>query len=248
MVELKSSEEIAKIKESGRIIAKVLKRMQLEVVPGISTWELDKVAEEMIRAEGAVPSFLGYGGFPGSICTSVNEQVVHGIPSKDVILREGDIIGIDVGAYKNGFHADSARTFSVGKVSAPVAKLLENTRKALYKAIEVVKPGVHLGDVSNAVETYATASGLGIVRDYCGHGVGRKLHEDPCILKYGPKGKGIILKEGMVLAIEPMLNLGCEEVEVLEDQWTVVTADGAYSAHFEHTVAVTKNGALILTE
>ena len=248
MVELKSSEEIAKIKESGRIIAKVLKRMQLEVVPGISTWELDKVAEEMIRAEGAVPSFLGYGGFPGSICTSVNEQVVHGIPSKDVILREGDIVGIDVGAYKNGFHADSARTFSVGKVSAPVAKLLENTRKALYKAIEVVKPGVHLGDVSNAVETYATTSGLGIVRDYCGHGVGRKLHEDPCILNYGPKGKGIILKEGMVLAIEPMLNLGCEEVEVLEDQWTVVTADGAYSAHFEHTVAVTKNGALILTE
>ena len=248
MVELKSSEEIAKIKESGRIIAKVLKRMQLEVVPGISTWELDKVAEEMIRAEGAVPSFLGYGGFPGSICKSVNEQVVHGIPSKDVILREGDIVGIDVGAYKNGFHADSARTFSVGKVSAPVAKLLENTRKALYKAIEVVKPGVHLGDVSNAVETYATTSGLGIVRDYCGHGVGRKLHEDPCILNYGPKGKGIILKEGMVLAIEPMLNLGCEEVEVLEDQWTVVTADGAYSAHFEHTVAVTKNGALILTE
>ncbi len=248
MVELKSSEEIAKIKESGRIIAKVLKRMQLEVVPGISTWELDKVAEEMIRAEGAVPSFLGYGGFPGSICTSVNEQVVHGIPSKDVILREGDIIGIDVGAYKDGFHADSARTFSVGRVSSSVAMLLANTRKALYKAIEVVKPGIHLGDVSNAVETHATASGLGIVRDYCGHGVGRKLHEDPCILNYGPKGKGIILKEGMVLAIEPMLNLGCDEVEVLEDQWTVVTADRAYSAHFEHTVAVTKNGALILTE
>lgn len=247
MIELKSSEEIQKMQASGKVVSKVLKRMQLEVRPGVSTWHLDKIAEEVIRSCGAVPSFLGYGGFPGSICASVNEEVVHGIPSKTKILREGDIVGIDVGAYLNGFHADAALTIPVGKVASEAKRLLEQTQKALNKAIELVKPGIHLGDISNMVETYATAGKLGIVRDYCGHGVGRKLHEDPCVLNYGPKGKGPILKEGMVLAIEPMLNLGGDDVEVLENDWTVVTKDGSYSAHFEHTVAITQNGHIILT-
>lgn len=248
MIELKSSEEIKKMLASGKVVSKVLKTMQTVAVPGISTWELDKIAEEIIRSAGAVPSFLGYGGFPGSICASVNDEVVHGIPSKERILKEGDIIGIDVGAYLNGFHADSALTVPVGKVSGEAKRLLATTKKALYKALELIKPGIHLGDVSHAVETYATEGKLGIVRDYCGHGVGRKLHEDPCVLNYGKKGTGPILKAGMVIAVEPMLNLGGDEVEVLDNDWTVVTADGSLSAHFEHTVAVTETGHLILTE
>lgn len=248
MIELKSSEEIKKMLASGKVVSKVLKTMQTAAVPGISTWELDKIAEEIIRSAGAVPSFLGYGGFPGSICASVNDEVVHGIPSKERILKEGDIIGIDVGAYLNGFHADSALTVPVGKVSGEAKRLLATTKKALYKALELIKPGIHLGDVSHAVETYATEGKLGIVRDYCGHGVGRKLHEDPCVLNYGKKGNGPILKAGMVIAVEPMLNLGGDEVEVLDNDWTVVTADGSLSAHFEHTVAVTETGHLILTE
>ena len=247
MIELKSSEEIEKMLASGKIVSQVLKTMQVEALPGVSTWKLDQIAEEIIRSAGAVPSFLGYGGFPGSICASVNEEVVHGIPSKERILKEGDIIGIDVGAYLNGFHADSALTVPVGKVSGEAKRLLGTTKKALHKAIELIKPGIHLGDVSHAVETYAAEGKLGIVRDYCGHGVGRKLHEDPCVLNYGRKGTGPILKAGMVIAVEPMLNLGGDEVEVLDNDWTVVTSDGSLSAHFEHTVAVTENGHLILT-
>lgn len=248
MIELKSSEDIEKMHAAGRIVSKVLKTMQIEAVPGVSTWKLDQIAEEIIRSAGAVPSFLGYGGFPGSICASVNEEVVHGIPSKTRILREGDVVGVDVGAYLNGFHADAALTVPVGKVSSEAKRLLSTTKKALHKALELIKPGIHLGDVSHEVETYATAGKLGIVRDYCGHGVGRRLHEDPSILNFGKKGSGPILKAGMVLAIEPMLNLGGDDVEVLNDNWTVVTKDGSYSAHFEHTVAVTEKGHLILTD
>lgn len=247
MIELKSSEEIEKMHAAGRIVSKVLKAMQVEAVPGVSTWKLDQIAEEIIRGCGAVPSFLGYGGFPGSICASVNDEVVHGIPSKTRILKEGDIVGIDVGAYLNGFHGDAALTVPVGKVSSEAKRLLEQTQKALNKALELIKPGIHLSDISSAVETYATAGKLGIVRDYCGHGIGRRLHEDPNIPNYGEKGKGPILKAGMTLAIEPMLNLGGDEVEVLNDDWTVVTKDGSLSAHFEHTVAVTEKGHLILT-
>lgn len=248
MIEIKSPAEIEKMQKAGRVVAQVLKAMRTEAVCGVSTWKLDQIAHEIIRSAGAVPSFLGYGGFPASICTSVNEVVVHGIPSKKVILKEGDIVGIDVGAYLNGFHADAALTIAVGKVSGGALKLLADTQKALEKAVSLIKPGIYLGDISNAVETYAKAAELGIVRDFCGHGIGRKLHEEPSIPNYGIKGQGPLLKEGMTLAIEPMLNLGGDEVEVLNDDWTVVTKDGSLSAHFEHTVAVTKNGSLILTK
>ena len=247
MIEIKNSQQLALMKEAGRITGEALYKAGEAVKPGISTKKLDDIVRHHIEKCGAVPSFLGYGGFPGSICASVNEEVVHGIPSKTKILREGDIVGIDVGAYLDGFHADAALTIPVGKVASEAQRLLEQTQKSLNKAIELVKPGIHLGDISNMVETYATAGKLGIVRDYCGHGVGRKLHEEPCVLNYGPKGKGPILREGMVLAIEPMLNLGGDEVEVLDNDWTVVTKDGSYSAHFEHSVAVTENGHIILT-
>lgn len=247
MIELKSPAELAKMQEAGKVVSSVLKVMQVEAVCGVSTWKLNQIAEEIIRANKAVPSFLGYGGFPASICASVNEQVVHGIPSKNVVLKEGDIIGIDVGAYLNGFHADAALTIPVGKVSGGAKRLLEQTQKALQKAISLVKPGVYLGDISHAVETYAAAGKLGVVREYCGHGVGRNLHEEPSIPNWGAAGKGPVLKPGMTLAIEPMLNLGADEVEVLSDQWTVVTKDGSLYAHFEHTVAVTEGGHLILT-
>ena len=247
MIELKSLAEIQKMKAAGKIVSAVLKTMQTEAAPGVSTWRLNQIAEEIIRAAGAVPSFLGYGGFPASICTSVNGQVVHGIPSKKTILKEGDILSVDVGAYLEGFHADAAVTVPVGKVSGGASKLLAQTKAALDKAVSLIKPGIYLGDISNAVETYATAGKLGIVRDYCGHGIGRKLHEEPSIPNFGAKGLGPVLKAGMALAIEPMLNLGGDEVEVLKDGWTVVTKDGGLSAHFEHTVAVTEGGHVILT-
>ncbi|MDR0734740.1 MAG: type I methionyl aminopeptidase [Elusimicrobiota bacterium] len=247
MIELKNKAEIQKMQAAGRIVSNVLRVMQAEAVCGVSTWRLNQIAEEIIRSAGAVPSFLGYGGFPCSICASVNDAVVHGIPSKKVVLKEGDIVGIDVGAYLNGFHADAAMTLPVGKVLGGALGLLAQTKKALDKAVSIIKPGIHLSDISNAVEISAKEGGLGIVRDYCGHGVGRKLHEDPSIPNYGAAGCGPLLKAGMTLAIEPMLNLGGGEVEVLNDGWTVVTKDGSLSAHFEHTVAVTESGHLILT-
>lgn len=247
MIELKSPAELLKMREAGKIVSKVLKAMAMEAKPGVSTRHLDKIAESIIRAEGAVPSFLGYGGFPGSICSSINDVVVHGIPSKKAVLKEGDIIGIDVGAYLNGFHADAATTIPVGKVSGSASGLLATTQKALQKAIELIKPGIHLSDISHTVETIAAEGKLGIVKDYCGHGVGRKLHEDPAVPNYGPAGNGPVLKAGMVIAVEPMLNLGGGAVKVLSDDWTVVTKDGSLSAHFEHTIAVTESGHLVLT-
>jgi methionyl aminopeptidase len=247
MIELKNIAEINKMRAAGRIVSDVLRTMQKEAAPGVSTWRLNQIAEGIIRAAGAVPSFLGYGGFPCSICASVNEEVVHGIPSKKRTIKEGDIISIDVGACLNGFHADAALTIPVGKVSGGALRLLEQTKTALNEAISLIKPGIHLGDISHTVETYAAAGKFGIVREYCGHGIGRKLHEEPSILNFGPKGRGPVLKAGMVLAIEPMLNSGGDDVEVLKNNWTVVTKDGSLSAHFEHTVAVTEDGHLILT-
>lgn len=247
MIEVKNDSELQKMREAGKVTAAVLKQMTELVKPGVSTWELDAAAEKTIRAFGATPLFLGYYGFPGSICASVNEEVVHGIPKKDRILKSGDIISIDTGARLDGFCSDAAITLGVGKVSDEAQRLMDVTKKSLYKAIGQVKPGNRLGDVEHAVETFAIANGMGVVRDYCGHGIGRNMHEEPSIPNFGRPGTGPLLEKGMVLAIEPMLTAGTYKVRELDDGWTVVTADGKYAAHFEHTVAVTAHGSEIFT-
>ena len=247
MIEVKNDSELQKMREAGKVTAAVLKLMTELVKPGISTWELDAAAEKTIRSFGATPLFLGYYGFPGSICASVNEEVVHGIPNKDRILKSGDIISIDTGARLDGFCSDAAITLGVGEVSDEAQRLMDVTKKSLYKAIGQVKPGNRLGDVEHAVETFAIANGMGVVRDYCGHGIGRNMHEEPSIPNFGRPGTGPLLEKGMVLAIEPMLTAGTYKVRELDDGWTVVTADGKYAAHFEHTVAVTANGRELFT-
>ncbi len=247
MIEVKNDSELQKMREAGKVTAAVLKLMTEMVKPGISTLELDQAAEKTIRSFGATPLFLGYYGFPGSICASVNEEVVHGIPKKDRILKSGDIISIDTGARLDGFCSDAAITLGVGKVSDEAQRLMDVTKKSLYKAIGQVKPGNRLGDVQHAVETFAISQGMGVVRDYCGHGIGRNMHEEPSIPNFGKPGTGPLLEKGMVLAIEPMLTAGTFRVRELDDGWTVVTRDGSYAAHFEHTVAVTANGSEIFT-
>ena len=247
MIEVKNDSELQKMREAGKVTAAVLKLMTELVKPGISTLELDAAAEKTIRSFGATPLFLGYYGFPGTICASVNEEVVHGIPKKDRILKSGDIISIDTGARLDGFCSDAAITLGVGEVSDEAQRLMDVTKKSLYKAIGQVKPGKRLGDVEHAVETFAKQNGVGVVRDYCGHGIGRNMHEEPSIPNFGRPGTGPLLKKGMVLAIEPMLTAGTYRVRELDDGWTVVTADGKYAAHFEHTVAVTANGSEIFT-
>ena len=247
MIEVKNDQELQKMREAGKVTAAVLKLMTELVKPGISTLELDQAAEKTIRSFGATPLFLGYYGFPGSICASVNEEVVHGIPKKDRILKSGDIISIDTGARLDGFCSDAAITLGVGKVSDEAQRLMDVTKKSLYKAIGQVKPGNRLGDVQHAVETFAISQGMGVVRDYCGHGIGRNMHEEPSIPNFGKPGTGPLLEKGMVLAIEPMLTAGTFRVRELDDGWTVVTRDGSYAAHFEHTVAVTANGSEIFT-
>lgn len=247
MIEVKNDSELRKMREAGKVTAAVLKLMTELVKPGISTLELDAAAEKTIRSFGATPLFLGYYGFPGTICASVNEEVVHGIPKKDRILKSGDIISIDTGARLDGFCSDAAITLGVGEVSDEAQRLMDVTKKSLYKAIGQVKPGKRLGDVEHAVETFAKQNGVGVVRDYCGHGIGRNMHEEPSIPNFGKPGTGPLLEKGMVLAIEPMLTAGTYRVRELDDGWTVVTADGKYAAHFEHTVAVTANGSEIFT-
>ena len=247
MIEVKNEQELQRMRAAGKVTAAVLKLMTEMVRPGISTLELDSAAERTIRSFGATPLFLGYYGFPGSICASVNEEVVHGIPKKDRILKSGDIISIDTGARLDGFCSDAAITLGVGKVSDEAQRLMDVTKKSLYKAIGQVKPGNRLGDVEHAVETFAIANGMGVVRDYCGHGIGRNMHEEPSIPNFGRPGTGPLLEKGMVLAIEPMLTAGTYKVRELDDGWTVVTADGKYAAHFEHTVAVTAHGSEIFT-
>lgn len=246
MIKLKTKEQIEKIRECGIISAKLFKYLKTIIFPGITTMELDKIAETFIRDHGAVPSFKGYNGFPSSICTSVNEEIIHGIPCKR-ILEEGDIVGIDVGVKKEGLISDSARTFAVGKIAEKNQKLLDVTETALYKAISKVKPGAVLNDIGGAVEDYAGQFHMGVVRGYCGHGVGFQNHEDPELPNYRFKQGKKKLMPGMVVAIEPMINLGEEDYFVLDDEWTVVTIDGSYSAHFENTVAVTETGYDILT-
>ena len=247
MIYKKSPEEIAIMRRAGAIVADTLDRLEAALAPGVTTAELDQIAEEAITTAGARPSFKGYRGFPASICTSQNDVIVHGIPGSHV-LEEGDIISLDVGAVLDGFHADSAWTFPVGDVDAEASQLLKVTEESLTAAVDQCMPGRRLGDVGFAVEEVALAAGYSIVREYVGHGVGRALHEDPQIPNYGPRGRREILSAGMTLAIEPMINVGGPETKVLGDGWTVVTADGSLSAHFEHTVAIVEGGREIVTE
>ncbi|OMP67926.1 type I methionyl aminopeptidase [Domibacillus epiphyticus] len=247
MIICKTPRELEIMKEAGRIVALTHQELQKHISPGVSTIELDAVAEKFIRSFGAEPSFKGYNGFPGSICASVNEELVHGIPS-DRLLEEGDIISVDIGAYYKGYHGDSAWTYSVGRIAPETEKLLEVTEESLYIGLNEAKPGERLSNISHAIQTYVESNGFSIVREYVGHGVGQNLHEAPQIPHYGPPGKGPVLKPGMVLAIEPMVNAGRRYVKTLEDNWTVITQDGKMCAHFEHTIAITETGFDILTK
>ncbi|HPV13318.1 MAG TPA: type I methionyl aminopeptidase [Bacillota bacterium] len=246
MIVLKSKEDLAIMAMAGQIAGKCLTMLGELIKPGIYTRDLDKAAEEFIRSEGAIPTFKGYNGFPCSICTSINEVVVHGIPG-DVRLEEGDIISIDVGATFQGFVGDTAATFPVGKVSKQAERLIEVTREALNKGIEAAQEGAHIGDIGYAIETFVKKHGFSVVKDYAGHGVGRSMHEDPIVPNYGRPGTGQVLRSGMVIAIEPMVNIGGSEVITYPDMH-VVTKDRSLSAHFEHTVAVTEDGPVRLTE
>lgn len=246
MINIKSKREIDLLKEAGRITYLTHCEVKKHIKPGITTNELDRIAEEFILKNGCTPSFKNYNGFPKSICASINDEVVHGIPSNRK-LKEGDIISIDIGVCYKGYHGDSAWTYPVGTISKEKEYLLEHTENSLFEGLSMIKPGNRLGDVCARIGTYAKEHNLGIVRELVGHGVGAKLHEDPEIPNYGIAGTGPILKEGMVLAIEPMLNLGSDDVVMLDDDWTIVTEDGKDSAHFEHTIVITKDGYEILT-
>ncbi|OAT73895.1 type I methionyl aminopeptidase [Parageobacillus thermoglucosidasius] len=246
MIICKAPREIEIMREAGKIVALTRQELEKHIRPGITTKELDRIAETVIREYGAIPSFKGYNGFPGSICTSVNEELVHGIPG-DRVLKEGDIISIDVGAKYNGYHADSAWTYPVGEIAEETKKLLEVTEKSLYIGLEEAKPGARLSNISHAIQTYVESHHFSIVREYVGHGIGQDLHEDPQVPHYGPPNKGPRLKPGMTLCVEPMVNSGSRYVKTLADNWTVVTVDGKMCAHFEHTIAITENGYEILT-
>ncbi|GBC78557.1 Methionine aminopeptidase 1 [bacterium HR08] len=246
MVVCRTKEEIEKIRRAGRIVAEVMRDLRQMAQPGVTTRELDRYAEAKIRARGGIPTFKGYRGFPASICTSINEEVVHGIPS-DRKLQAGDIVGIDCGVTLDGYVADAAITVPVGEVSEELQRLIRVTEEALYRAIAQARVGNRLYDISYAVQSYAEAHGYSVVRDFCGHGVGRQMHEDPQVPNFGAPGRGLRLRPGLVLAIEPMLNMGTYEVEIAEDGWTVRTVDRKPSAHFEHTIAITERGPIILT-
>lgn len=248
MIKLKNKEQLEIMKIAGRITGEALYLAGEAVKEGISTLDLDKIVRSHIEGQGARPSFLGYGGFPASACVSVNEQVIHGIPSDKIILKEGDIVKIDVGACYKGFHGDAARTFAVGKISDEAAKLIEVTKEGFYKGAAQAIAGNRIGDIGAAVEAHASKNGFSVVRQYVGHGIGHDLHEEPEVPNYGNAGRGARIYPGMVLAIEPMINVGTFNVRVLSDKWTVVTADGRLSAHYENTVAVTENGPLLLTD
>ncbi|MFA5162637.1 MAG: type I methionyl aminopeptidase [Elusimicrobiales bacterium] len=246
-LELKTPADIGRMRKAGRVVGEVLKILAEAAVPGVSTGRLDEIAAAEIAARGARAAFLGYRGFPASLCVSVNEEVVHGIPDKRRILREGDIVSLDLGAVCDGFYGDAAVTAPVGAVSESAARLIEVTRNSLAAAVAAAKPGARLGDVSRAVQDVAEAAGMSVVREFVGHGIGRNLHEEPAVPNFGDRGTGPELKPGLVIAIEPMVNTGAWRVRVKENGWTVVTEDGGLSAHFEHTVAVTENGAEVLT-
>jgi methionyl aminopeptidase len=243
----RSAAELEKMRDAGRLVGEVLTELTGLVAPGITTAELDDVAEQRIRKAGAIPAFKGYHGYPATICASINEEVIHGIPSGRRILNEGDVISIDVGASLDGYYGDSAVTLAVGHVSEQAATLLRVTEESLYKAIERVRAGGRISDIGHAVQQHVEAYGFSVVREFVGHGIGQRMHEEPQVPNYGEPGRGPRLSEGMVLAIEPMVNAGKPAVKVLADGWTAVTRDGSLSAHFEHTVAVTADGPRILT-
>ncbi len=247
MISRKSDREIALMREAGRIVALAHQEVKKAVRPGVTTQEIDVLVEDIIRSYDATPSFKGYGGFPGSACTSINDEVVHGIPSKQRKLKQGDILKVDIGAYYKGYHGDSAWTYPVGEISEEAKNLLKATEEALFKGLEHAKSGARLSDISSAIQIHAENKGFSVVRDFVGHGIGKNLHEAPQIPNYGPPGKGPVLKPGMTLAIEPMINSGKKEVRVKSDQWTAVTVDGSLSAHFEHTVLITDEDYELLT-
>ena len=247
MIQLKNSIQIATMMEAGRITGEALLVAREHVREGISTFELDTIIREAIEKRGAKPSFLGYGGFPASACISINDEVIHGIPSKKRFLQEGDIVKIDVGAYYKGFHGDSARTIPVGRVTDEALRLIETTRRSFFEGVSALKVGNRMGDVGSAVQGCVEQEGFSVVRRYIGHGIGRELHEQPDVPNFGTAGRGTRLCAGMVLAIEPMVNIGSEEVYELPDGWTVKTRDGSLSAHYENTVALTSEGVVITT-
>jgi methionyl aminopeptidase len=247
MIELKTEREIEIVRRNGQILAKTLKLLEEKTKPGMKTKELDQLAEDYIRKQGGYPAFKGYRGFPASICVSINEEVVHGIPGERMI-EPGQIVSLDVGVLKDGYYADAAETYPVGEVPEEALKLIRITRQALEQAIDSLRAGRHLSDVSFAIQSFVEENGFSVVRDLVGHGIGKQMHEEPQIPNFGLPGQGVILKKGMVLAIEPMVNAGSHEISTKKDQWTIVTSDGSLSAHFEHTVAVTDNGAEVLTK
>lgn len=246
MITLKTREQIERMRKAGRVTAGALDAVSRAVRVGVTTLELDAIAEDYIRSHGGIPSFKGYNGFPGSICASVNEEVVHGIPSNRK-LKEGDIIGVDTGVILDGWQGDSARTFTVGKVSDEAKHLIDVTQQSFFQALEVCRQGNRIGDIGHAVQSYAEANGCSVVRDLCGHGIGREMHEDPEVPNFGRQGRGIRLQKGLAIAIEPMLNYGSWSVRTLADGWTIVTADGSLSAHYEHTVVITDGEPEIMT-
>ena len=248
MIVLKTTRELSLMKEACRISAGALKVAGEAVRPGISTWEIDKIAHDYIISQGAEPNFLNLYGFPATACISINDEVIHGIPSKKRILKSGDIVSIDLGARVNGYNGDNAATFAVGDISDEAKRLMDTTRESLYEAIKFAVPGGKMGDIASAVQKYCESRGYGVVREFTGHGIGKAVHEDPSVPNYGTAGRGVRLLPGMTLAIEPMINQGTARIKQLPDGWTIKTADGKLSAHFEHTVAITKDGPVILTE
>jgi methionyl aminopeptidase len=248
MITYRSAREIAKIRDSAQLVAATVQHIAPMIEPGVTTAELDRAAEAYIRKHGGKPAFKGYRGFPATLCTSINAEVVHGIPSKKRKLQDGDIIGVDCGAILDGYYGDHAVTFIVGTIGEEIQKLVETTREALQAGIAQAKIGNRLSDISHAIQMFAERNGYAVVKAFVGHGIGTALHEDPQVPNFGPPGRGQRLREGMVLAVEPMVNMGTADVQILSDNWTVVTVDGQLSAHFEHTVAVAEDGGIILSQ
>jgi len=246
-IQLKTPAQIAKLREANLIVADVLDTLEAAAKPGMSTWELNEIADKRLKHLKGESAFLGYHGYPAVLCTSVNQVVVHGIPRKDVVLKEGDLLSVDFGAFKDGWCGDSARTLAIGKVSDKARQLMDATRESLERAIAACQPGQRLGDIGHAVQSTVEPLGYGVVRQFVGHGIGRKMHEEPHVPNYGVAGRGLRLSVGLVVAIEPMINAGSAEVFTEEDGWTAVTKDGSLSAHFEHSVAITENGPFVLS-